>query len=55
MTDDARLCEISSCGMTVRETTIHPQRGELAVCHLHAKHIRSIPEGRFTRRGGVEL
>jgi hypothetical protein len=43
-------CDISCCGKQADKEIIHPQRGTMEVCTVHAENIRKLDTGRF---GGV--
>ena len=49
MSEDARLCDITLCGIEASETVDHPQRGEMDVCQMHARRICRLPRGCFIR------
>lgn len=40
-------CEIELCGRGACGSVEHPQRGTMAVCHVHARRIEALPKDRF--------
>jgi hypothetical protein len=42
-----RDCDLGRCGCTAIETVVHPQRGRMAACELHAWRIDHLPAAPF--------
>lgn len=48
-----KACELMLCAWDAAEIVKHPQRGDMAVCQLHARNIRALPKARFVGQGEI--